>query len=431
MSFRFPANVLPILPLFLLVTACAPSQRTAPPIQPQLTPPPSVASAEPARPVRTGPVTVALLLPLSGQTAALGQEMLNASMMAIFDVGETDMQVLPFDTGGTPEGATEAAHQAVERDVELVLGPLFGASTAAAAPIVREAGLSMISFSNDARVAGNGVYVLGFRPEEQVERVVAYARRQGLSRIAAIAPDDAYGARAIAAWRANVDPAESGSLYAFYPPDENEQARVIREFTRYDARKAALESQVSRLSGRSDAASRGELARLQQLDTLGDPPFDAIMIADHGSRLRSAAALLAYYDVTARNTRFLGTMLWQADPRLLMEPEFQGGWIANVAPRDDEIFSGRYERLYSAKPNALAGLAYDATALAAVVARTDRTFSADYLTDPAGFIGRAGIFRLDPDGLAEHGLAVLQVNQGTTTVLEDAPRSFNETQLTQ
>ncbi|MEZ5824728.1 MAG: penicillin-binding protein activator [Geminicoccaceae bacterium] len=330
-----------------------------------------------------------------------------------------------------PEGATAAAREAVGREAELVLGPLFGASTAAAAPVVREAGLAMISFSNDARVAGNGIYILGFRPEEQVERVVDYARRQGLGRIAAIAPDDAYGARAIAAWRSSVAPGENASLYAFYPPDENEQARVIRDFTRYDARKAALERQIQRLSGAGDAASRTELARLEQLDTLGEPPFDAILVADHGSRLRSAAALLAYYDVTSQSSRFLGTMLWQNDPRLLMEPEFQGGWIANVAPREDAVFSDRYERLYRTRPNALAGLAYDATALAAVVARSDRTFPADQLTDPAGFIGRAGIFRLRPDGLGEHGLAVLEVNEGSTIIREDAPTSFSDRFLTQ
>lgn len=436
--------------LILLVSACAPSPGSTPPIQPRIVPQP-VAEPEPERPVRTGPVTVALLLPLSGPTAALGQDMLNASMMAIFDVGETDMRILPIDTAGTPEGAAEAARVAIEREAELILGPLYSASTAAVAPIARAAELAMISFSNDARVAGDGVYILGFRPEEQVERVVDYARRQGLQRIAAIAPDDAYGARAIAAWKAAVSPrsgtstgagdlpltataadaADATSLYAFYPPDENEQARVIRDFTRYDGRKAALERQIRNLSQAGDAASRAELGRLKQLDTLGDPPFDAILIADHGSRLRSAAALLAYYDVSPENSRFLGTMLWQSDPRLMAEPEFQGGWIANVAPREDQVFSDRFERLYDSRPNALAGLAYDATALAAVVARSDRTFPAEQLTDPAGFVGRAGIFRLRPDGLGEHGLAILEVDAGSAIVREDAPTGFHGDFLTQ
>ena len=51
----------------------------------------------------------------------------------------------------------------------------------------------MLSFSNDASVAAPGVYILGFRPEEQVARIVDYAGSRGLSRFAALAPDDPYG----------------------------------------------------------------------------------------------------------------------------------------------------------------------------------------------------------------------------------------------
>jgi hypothetical protein len=69
-------------------------------------------------------------------------------------------------------------------------------------------------------------------------------------------------------------------------------------------------------------------------------------------------------------------------------------------------------------------LAYDATALAAVVAASDRSFPADLLTDPSGFVGRAGIFRLRDDGTTQHGLAVLEIDNGTARVVEPAPSSF-------
>ena len=395
-------------------------------------PEPPIAEPIP-EPLPTGPVKAALLLPLTGQAGDLGQDMLDAATMALYDVGESDMVLMPLDTGGTPEGAARAARQAIEQEAEIILGPLFAASTVAVAPVARASGLSVISFSNDARVADKDVYVLGFRPEEQVSRVVRHALARGLGRIAALAPNDAYGTRALAAWRAAI--AEYGGasepLYAFYPEDQNETARIIRELTRYDQRKAALERQKAALAGRSDAASVAERARLEELDTLGEPPFDAILIADHGSRLRSAVALLAYYDVDRSNTQFLGTMLWKNDPRLLMEPELQGGWIATVSPRDDEAFLGNYESFFSRRPNALAGLAYDATALAAVVARIDRGFPLEQLTDPGGFFGRAGIFRLRTDGLGEHGLAVVQVSEGRTLVVDDAPDSFTESALVQ
>ncbi|MEA2755664.1 MAG: hypothetical protein QOJ54_1953, partial [Aliidongia sp.] len=45
----------------------------------------------------------------------------------------------------------------------------------------------------------------------------------------------------------------------------------------------------------------------------------------------------------------------------------------------------------------------------------------------SGFAGADGIFRLLPDGTAERGLAVLQVEPDGTTVLSPAPESFEGT----
>ena len=45
-------------------------------------------------------------------------------------------------------------------------------------------------------------------------------------------------------------------------------------------------------------------------------------------------------------------------------------------------------------------------------------------TDPQGFQGAAGIFRLLPNGLAEHGLAVVEIGAGGLRVLDPPPPRF-------
>src|SRR5918994_298784 len=55
---------------------------------------------------------IGLLLPLSGPAAGLAQDMLDAAQMALFDVGENDLVLLPRDDQGTPAGARQAAEQA-------------------------------------------------------------------------------------------------------------------------------------------------------------------------------------------------------------------------------------------------------------------------------------------------------------------------------
>ena len=386
--------------LLLLLVGCATQS------EPVYQDPAAVAPVpEVAEPVPTGPVKVALLLPLTGEAAMVGQDMLEAAQIALFDVGQTDMVLLPRDTGGTIAGASAAARSAIDAGAELILGPLFASSTGAVGAIAREHDLKVISFSNDASVAGDNVWVVGFRPEEQVRRVIEFAQSQGLARIGALAPDDAYGQRAINGFEEATGAPRTigvdGPSHAFYPPDEREAARIVRDFTGYRE---------------PPEGSIGVSGNTRQ--------FDALLIADGGSRLRSMAALLVYYDVDPLTTRPLGTMLWEGDPRLLFEETLQGGWYAGVSPEGERAFQARFQQAFGRDPVALAGLAYDATALAAVVANSDRAFPRDLLTDPSGFVGRAGIFRLRTEGTTEHGLAVLEIDNGTARVVEPAPSSF-------
>jgi branched-chain amino acid transport system substrate-binding protein len=371
---------------------------------------------------------VGILVPLSGPAQALGEDMLKAAEMALFDVGTNDLVLLPRDTGGTAVGARDAAQQVIDDGARLIIGPLFSQAVTGVRPVAQQARVPVLAFSNVAAVAAENIYLLGFRPEEQVARVVRYALAQeGIVRIAGLAPDDAYGAAALQALRQAV--VEMGGEIGptlFYPPDLSDPSPVVREVAAYDERRAALEAERAKLEGRDDEASRRALERMAQLDTFGPPPFDAILIADGGDRLRSVASLLTFYDVDPGTVRFLGTMRWQDDPRVLAESALQGGWFAGPSPTRMAAFERRFENAFGTRPQTLAALAYDATALAVVVARElgDEEYQAATLVNPQGFAGASGLFRLRPDGLAEHGLAVLEISGGNVRVLEPPPESF-------
>ncbi|MDH3597303.1 MAG: penicillin-binding protein activator, partial [Rhodospirillales bacterium] len=83
-------------------------------------------------------------------------------------------------------------------------------------------------------------------------------------------------------------------------------------------------------------------------------------------------------------------------------------------------------------PIRIASLAYDATALAAVLTRnateTGRApdFSRAALTQASGFAGMDGIFRFLPNGEIQRGLAVLEMTKDGLVVLDPAPQSFEE-----
>ncbi|MEK9752337.1 MAG: penicillin-binding protein activator [Rhodospirillaceae bacterium] len=392
---------------------------------------PQPAQADAQRPIVPPPATtdtvrVGLLLPLSGANAAIGKALLDAAQLAMFDFADRKLELLPVDTHGTPQGAAAAAQTAIGDGAQIILGPLLASSVRAVAPATRAAHVAVLAFSSDRRVAGAGVYTMGFLPEDQVRRVVGYAIRRGITRFAALAPDNAYGATVFETIREAVRAGGATMVAAqFYDPGAEDFTAVVRTLADYDNRRQALVQQRKELERQNDEVSRQALKRLENLQTIGDLPFDALLIADGGKRLLSVAALLPFYDVDPSKVRMLGTGQWDV-PEIGAEPALLGGWYAAPDPAARQGFVKQYQDTYGVAPLRLATLAYDATALAAVIARaqTGPDFSEATLGAKSGFDGRDGIFRFGPNGAAERGLAVMQVGRHAPKVLERAPTTF-------
>lgn len=339
-------------------------------------------------------VRVGLLLPLSGAQAGLGKAMLKAAELALFDLGDQRFELLSYDTKGTPEGAEAAARTALGDGSRFLLGPLLSSSARAVAPVANAAGVPVVSFSSDRTVAGSGVYVLGFTPEAEVRRVMGHAADAGLSRIAVLAPQDGYG-NAVVSEAKQVAPAIGVRLVRtqFYDP-----------------------------AGRDFGPAVEAVARSQPGSS---PPFDALLIADGGERLRAIGAQLPVHGVQQPTVRVLGTGAWD-DPAVGTEPALVGGWFAAPSPAYRDSFQSQYREAFGQQPPRLATLAYDATALAAVLAASPSylPFDRSAIEDPKGFLGRDGIFRFGPDGVVQRGLAVLEVDRGGSRVISEPPNSF-------
>jgi hypothetical protein len=373
-----------------------------------------------------GPIRVAVLLPLTGPEQGLGQLLLDAAVMALYEIGGDNLVLLPRDTMGTPKGAQDAANSALQEGVQLILGPVFSASVAAASIPARAHGVSMVAFSTDATVAGNGVFLLAFMPQQEVERVVAYAVSQGLGRIAALAPDSHYGFAVVDALReaavANGGVVTQIQLYAH--EGELDLMTPVRMLADYQFRRDQLQAQRRALQARGDDAARTELARLDDMETLGALGYDAVLIPEGGARLRQVAPLLPFFDVDPELVQFLGTGLWN-DDTLGQEPSLVGGWFAAPPPHMSQAFFDRFTYIHGYRPNRIATLAYDAVALAAVLSRAEIVdFSAAAIGADRGFAGSDGIFRFLTNGIVERGLAVMEVEPKGLKVIDPAPVTF-------
>ena len=388
--------------------------------------PPGEERFAPALPRMTPNVPrVAVLLPLSGPSAGIGTAMLNAAELALFHFADRTFELMPQDTRGTPEGAAEAAALAISDGASLILGPLYSREVEAVTPVASAAGVKVIAFTNDRRVARDGVFVMGFRPEEQVDRVVRYAYSRGMRRFALLAPEDSYGRAIDEALQRTVSALGGAHVTQIetYSPNASDFAPVVRRLADYDRRRANLLAQREELAAREDEVAKAALQRLASLQTLGDVGFDALLIADGGKRLEQIAALLPYYDIDPKKTRIMGTWLWDV-PNIGKEPALQGAWYAAPSPVARRTFEQQYAEAYGGPPPRLATLAYDATAIAALFAPTQGSIDVNALTSPQGFAGRDGVFRFLSDGVAERGLSVHQIGPSGATVISEAPTSF-------
>ena len=386
-------------------------------------PPPGGVTPPPIDP--NGPVRVALLLPLTGAHAQIGRDMLDAAQLALFDLAGERFELMPRDTAGTRLGASRAARGVLQEGASLIIGPLFASSVEGVAKHTRNVGVPVLSFSTDRTVAGNGVFVMGFLPETQILRVVSFARTQGLSRFAILAPATPYGQTVMRALEDATTLNNAELTNVSYYPATGDATEIVREFALYDDRRRAMEAQQAQLIGKTDEISQQALALLALRETIGELPYDAVVLPDGGPRLLAVSPLLPYYDIDPAEVRLLGTGQWD-DPAVRLEPALRGGWFAAPLPEARARFEARFEGTYDRTPVRLATLAYDAAALAAVLARAEGgpNFSIRALASPNGFVGQDGIFRFREDGVVERGLAVLEVRGDGFRVVDQPPSTF-------
>jgi branched-chain amino acid transport system substrate-binding protein len=362
---------------------------------------------------------VAILLPLSGARADIGQAMLHAAQLAFDSPGASSLNAK--DTGGTPDGAAAAARSAIADGAGLILGPLTSAETAAVAPIARASGVPVLAFTNDPAQAQPGVWTLGITPDQQVRRLVAAAAGQGKSQIAGLLPETGFGhAMGDALIQATASSGLPPPTVRFYGRGMAAINAAARDVSEYATRRGPIDAQIK--AARAEETPEGR-RKAQDLAKSGvaPPSFSALLLADTGGEpLSEIAAVLPYYDVNRSAVKIMGPALWASSSS--GSGQFPGAWYAAPDPAARGNFEQSYTAKYGSPPSPLADLAFDAASLARVVGGRGG-YSGGALTPPDGFVGVDGWFALLPDGHVRRALAVFAIERGGPQMVEPAPQS--------
>ena len=355
---------------------------------------PQSSQVPPGATIGAGQVKVGLILPLSapGNAGLAGMSMRNAAEMAIAEFNNPNIQLLVKDDGGTAQAAQLAAQQSLDDGAQIILGPLFSQSVGFVAQAARPRNVPVIAFSTDTNVASNGVYLLSFLPESDVDRIVQYASSVGKRSYAALIPDNPYGTVVEAAFKQAIARRTGSQIVALerYPHDKAAMAAPIRTMAQ------------------------------------GSVRAECLFIPDSGDVVPDVVQGLVADAVNLKRLQLLGTGLWD-DPRVFAAPALSGGWYAAPDGTGYRNFATRYRQHYNQDPVRTATLSYDAVALVAALVKTQgpQPFTPQVLTNPSGFSGIDGLFRFKPDGTNERGLAVLRAATSGAQIISPSPRSFS------
>ncbi len=345
----------------------------------------------------TGPVKVALLLPIGSGTTGdtvVSQNLENAARLAANDLSGVEIDITVYPTARNPSQAAQAAVRAVEQGAEVILGPLFSETAQAVTSALSASDVPVLTFSNNVAIASENTFLLGHTFQNAAEILTRYAVGQGQREIYL--------------------------LHARNPSGEMGFAAMERALRAEGLQPAGVTGYEFTNEGVVTAV---EEAALEVEQVRADTIF---LSSDAAGALPLFAQLLPEAGVSPGQVQYMGLARWDIQ-QIMGFPGIEGGWFALPDPRRTAAFSSRFRSTYGRAPHALAGLAYDGIAAIGVIAGQGFKIDRSSLTQPAGFQGTGGIFRFRPDGTIERGLVVATVEDKQLVVLQPAPVRFGST----
>lgn len=343
------------------------------------------------------PVRVALLAPGGSGSADLewlSRSLKNAARMAAADAQGANIDLRVYDTGTSTAQAVAQANAAVDAGAQIIVGPLFAEGANAVGNAMRPRNVNVLTFSNNAEIAGGNVFILGNSFANVANRLVAYGARQGKRNIYVVAEDDIAG--------------QLGG-------------RAIE---------TAIARNGARLAGRSNhsvSISGIDAVTPQIVAAARSGQVDAVfMTANNQAVLPYLTEKLAAAGVRSPVTQMMGLTRWDQPAERIAMPQLQEGWFAIPDQGLRSQFDARYRSAHGEQPHDLASLAYDGVAAIASLVRSGKrnALTTTGLTQNAGFAGVGGVFRLRADGTSERALAVATLRGNRLVILDPAPRGF-------
>jgi len=300
---------------------------------------------------------IGLLAPLSGEFKDLGNSLLYSLQMALEEINDENVFVIPRDTGFEDKEKLNIAIQEIRSEgANIIIGPITNKYFN---EIKKYNDTIFISPSNINPEFTNNIISVGISLESQLIALLKFLKRQKKTKTVIMYPKNNYSDLIEKKLKKlNLDEMRKFS----YNPNPETLTGEIEILTNYSQRKKNLELRKKIFEDKEDEQSIKQLEKLNQLYTLGEVNFDSVIIIDFGNNLKSVLTSLVYTDVNSDKVLFTTVNQW-FDESIFYENTIKNLYYPSINYREFKKYNDNFFKKYKIYPNEITILTYDAMGL--------------------------------------------------------------------
>ena len=300
---------------------------------------------------------VGLLAPLSGEYKKLGESLLYSLQLALDEINDTNVVIVPRDSGFNDKKKLENAVKEIKsQGANVIIGPIDNEQFE---EVEKFNDTVFISLSNKNPEFQNNVISIGVSFESQMLALMKFIKDQKKNKTIILLPNNQY--TVFIEKKLSKLNLENYKIFK-YNPDPKILTGEIEILTNYTQRKKNLELRKKIFEDKEDEQSKRELANLEQKYTLGDVNFDSVIIVDFGSSLKSVLTSLVFTDVDQEKVLLTTVNQW-FDESFFYENTVKRLYYPSVNYKEYKKYRDRYFKIFKNFPSEITILSYDAIGL--------------------------------------------------------------------
>jgi len=300
---------------------------------------------------------IGLLAPLSGEYKELGNSLLYSLQLALNEIDDKNVHVIPQDSGSNDKKKlNNAVREIRSKGINVVIGPINNEDFE---EVKKFNDIVFISPSNINPEFQQNIISIGISFESQMLALVKFIKKQKKNKTVILIPENNYTNLI----EKKLDKLNLKEYKIFkYNPDPKILTGEIEILTNYSQRKKNLKLRKKMFEDKEDEQSKRQLERLEQKYTLGNVNFDSVIIIDFGSSLKSVLTSLVFTDVDQEKVLFTTVNQW-FDESIFYENTVKNLYYPSVNYKEFKKYKDNYFKIFNNFPSEITILAYDALGL--------------------------------------------------------------------